>query len=538
MNARSCRTSDIDQCRTERGLLRFITAGSVDDGKSTLIGRLLFDSKGIFADQLDAISRAKHKRTVGDTVDLSLLTDGLEAEREQGITIDVAYRYFATPKRKFIIADTPGHEQYTRNMVTGASTADAVIILIDVSKVKLGDDGSVELLTQTKRHSTIAHLLRRAHSSQRPSRPRDEPGKLRAVGKVEHGLGWRPRRGSGRRLRRQPARLQDGSHHARGHHHRDHLAAGPTPRTLENIDRRTPGPATWPSSASCPLADRDPLPRPSGRPRHAPQAGERSRPATKTAGPTPHGIASGGRWVGAPAPPTSRSRSPARRSASRSRPTTHAATDTRTVRPPAPAVGPAPGRVEPRSGTASPTAADPPPRPGPRRAASILPLAHTTPAGASSPEGPPAPRPAAPRHARPWAPSPPSPAPTPRNRPPATAPPRREGRLRLPPSRSGSDPVAPAAAGGPPGPSSACRPDRSGSGGPSRESWVSTVDRGARRRRPARASDHEDSRSRSRRSAVVALEAARRPGTGQPPGCPPPSRRPPWGRSISARGPR
>ncbi|HJV74358.1 MAG TPA: GTP-binding protein [Noviherbaspirillum sp.] len=149
--------------RTERGLLRFITAGSVDDGKSTLIGRLLFDSKGIFADQLDAISRAKHKRTVGDTVDLSLLTDGLEAEREQGITIDVAYRYFATPKRKFIIADTPGHEQYTRNMVTGASTADAVIILVDVSKVKLGEDGSVELLTQTKRHSTIAHLLRIEH---------------------------------------------------------------------------------------------------------------------------------------------------------------------------------------------------------------------------------------------------------------------------------------------------------------------------------------------------------------------------------------
>jgi sulfate adenylyltransferase subunit 1 len=151
------------QQSAERGLLRFITAGSVDDGKSTLIGRLLFDSKGIFADQLDAMSRAKHKRTVGDTIDLSLLTDGLEAEREQGITIDVAYRYFATPKRKFIIADTPGHEQYTRNMVTGASTADAVIILVDVSKVKLGDDGSVELLIQTKRHSTIAHLLQIEH---------------------------------------------------------------------------------------------------------------------------------------------------------------------------------------------------------------------------------------------------------------------------------------------------------------------------------------------------------------------------------------
>jgi sulfate adenylyltransferase subunit 1 len=147
----------------QSGLLRFITAGSVDDGKSTLIGRLLFDSKGIFADQLDAMSRSKHKRTVGDTVDLSLLTDGLEAEREQGITIDVAYRYFATPKRKFIIADTPGHEQYTRNMVTGASTADAVIILVDVSKVKLREDGGVDLLIQTKRHSTIAHLLQIEH---------------------------------------------------------------------------------------------------------------------------------------------------------------------------------------------------------------------------------------------------------------------------------------------------------------------------------------------------------------------------------------
>jgi sulfate adenylyltransferase subunit 1 len=149
--------------RNERGLLRFITAGSVDDGKSTLIGRLLFDSKGIFADQLDSISRSKHKRTVGDTIDLSLLTDGLEAEREQGITIDVAYRYFATPKRKFIIADAPGHEQYTRNMVTGASTADAVVILIDVSKVKFDDKGNAELLIQTKRHSTIAHLLQIEH---------------------------------------------------------------------------------------------------------------------------------------------------------------------------------------------------------------------------------------------------------------------------------------------------------------------------------------------------------------------------------------
>jgi sulfate adenylyltransferase subunit 1 len=163
MNALATQAPATPAEKTERGLLRFITAGSVDDGKSTLIGRLLFDSKGIFADQLDAMSRARHKRTVGDAIDLSLLTDGLEAEREQGITIDVAYRYFATPKRKFIIADTPGHEQYTRNMVTGASTADAVIILIDVSKVKLGDDGSVDLLIQTKRHSTIAHLLQIEH---------------------------------------------------------------------------------------------------------------------------------------------------------------------------------------------------------------------------------------------------------------------------------------------------------------------------------------------------------------------------------------
>ena len=113
----------LQELTKERGLLRFITAGSVDDGKSTLIGRLLFDSKGIFADQLDAISQARHRRTIGDAIDLSLLTDGLEAEREQGITIDVAYRYFATPRRKFIIADTPGHEQYTRNMARSTATA-------------------------------------------------------------------------------------------------------------------------------------------------------------------------------------------------------------------------------------------------------------------------------------------------------------------------------------------------------------------------------------------------------------------------------
>ena len=144
------------------GVLRFITAGSVDDGKSTLIGRLLYDSKAVLSDQLSALSRAKNKRTVGDEIDLSLLTDGLEAEREQGITIDVAYRYFATAKRKFIIADTPGHEQYTRNMVTGASTAHAAIILIDATRVTF-DHGVAQLLPQTKRHSAIVNLLGLQH---------------------------------------------------------------------------------------------------------------------------------------------------------------------------------------------------------------------------------------------------------------------------------------------------------------------------------------------------------------------------------------
>ena len=134
-------------------LLRFTTAGSVDDGKSTLIGRLLYDSKSIFEDQLDSIEESSKKR--GDeNVNLALLTDGLKAEREQGITIDVAYRYFATPKRKFIIADTPGHVQYTRNMVTGASTANLAIILVDARK------GVIE---QTKRHSFIADLLKIQH---------------------------------------------------------------------------------------------------------------------------------------------------------------------------------------------------------------------------------------------------------------------------------------------------------------------------------------------------------------------------------------
>ncbi len=134
-------------------LLRFTTAGSVDDGKSTLIGRLLYDSKTIFEDQLEMVQQASTRKGL-DHVDLSLLTDGLRSEREQGITIDVAYRYFATPKRKFIIADTPGHIQYTRNMVTGASTANLALILIDARK---------GLIEQTSRHSFIASLLRIPH---------------------------------------------------------------------------------------------------------------------------------------------------------------------------------------------------------------------------------------------------------------------------------------------------------------------------------------------------------------------------------------
>lgn len=136
--------------------LKLITAGSVDDGKSTLIGRLLYDSKTLTHDQLASID------SDSDTPDFASLTDGLSAEREQGITIDVAYRYFATPKRKFILADTPGHEQYTRNMVTGASTADAAIILIDATRVQYHDHGA-QLLPQTKRHSAILKLLNVRH---------------------------------------------------------------------------------------------------------------------------------------------------------------------------------------------------------------------------------------------------------------------------------------------------------------------------------------------------------------------------------------
>src|SRR5215831_17744765 len=131
--------------------LRFLTCGSVDDGKSTLIGRLLYDTKLILEDQLVTLERDSRKHgTTGDDIDFALLVDGLEAEREQGITIDVAYRFFATPNRAFIVADTPGHEQYTRNMATGASNADLAVILIDARK---------GVLTQTRRHSYICSLL-------------------------------------------------------------------------------------------------------------------------------------------------------------------------------------------------------------------------------------------------------------------------------------------------------------------------------------------------------------------------------------------
>ena len=140
----------VELATARKDILRIATAGSVDDGKSTLIGRLLYDSKAIFEDQYEAVARASK----GDHVDLALLTDGLRAEREQGITIDVAYRYFSTPRRTFILADTPGHVQYTRNMVTGASTADLAIVLVDARK---------GMLEQSRRHAFLASLLRVPH---------------------------------------------------------------------------------------------------------------------------------------------------------------------------------------------------------------------------------------------------------------------------------------------------------------------------------------------------------------------------------------
>ncbi|HSC64554.1 MAG TPA: GTP-binding protein [Caldimonas sp.] len=150
---------DDDPAPSARRPLRFLTAGSVDDGKSTLIGRLLLDGRAILADQLDALEA---KAGGGQPIDLALLTDGLEAEREQGITIDVAYRYFATRERKFIIADAPGHEQYTRNMVTAAAGSDAAVVLVDATKLDLAAT-PLQLLPQTRRHALLAQLLRVPH---------------------------------------------------------------------------------------------------------------------------------------------------------------------------------------------------------------------------------------------------------------------------------------------------------------------------------------------------------------------------------------
>ena len=143
--------SDFFEQQRHQDLLRFITCGNVDDGKSTLIGRLLWESRQVFDDQLrDLQADSKRHGTQGNDLDFALLVDGLSAEREQGITIDVAYRFFSTPRRKFIVADTPGHEQYTRNMVTGASTADVAVLLIDARR---------GVLTQTRRHAYLASLL-------------------------------------------------------------------------------------------------------------------------------------------------------------------------------------------------------------------------------------------------------------------------------------------------------------------------------------------------------------------------------------------
>src|ERR1700684_1669828 len=151
MNAPTTELQAFLAAQEKKTLLRFLTCGSVDDGKSTLIGRLLYDTKLLFEDTLASLEKDSRKfGTTGEDIDFALLVDGLEAEREQGITIDVAYRFFATDKRKFIVADTPGHEQYTRNMITGASTADVAIILIDARK---------GILTQTRRHSYLASLI-------------------------------------------------------------------------------------------------------------------------------------------------------------------------------------------------------------------------------------------------------------------------------------------------------------------------------------------------------------------------------------------
>ena len=164
----SLRAREYLAAQEKKSLLRFLTCGSVDDGKSTLIGRLLYDSKLLFEDHLAALEKDSKKHgTTGGDIDFALLVDGLEAEREQGITIDVAYRFFATDRRKFIVADTPGHEQYTRNMATGASNSELAVILIDARK---------GVLTQTRRHAYIASLL--GHPPRRAGRQQDRPGRF------------------------------------------------------------------------------------------------------------------------------------------------------------------------------------------------------------------------------------------------------------------------------------------------------------------------------------------------------------------------
>lgn len=180
----STKTSAIDAVDAgATSLLRFATAGSVDDGKSTLVGLLLHDSKSVLTDQLEAVEHASRNRGQ-EAPDLALLTDGLRAEREQGITIDVAYRYFATPRRRFILADTPGHVQYTRNMVTGASTAELAVVLVDAR------NGVVEQTRRRRRGRRPA-----ARPACRPGRQQDGPGRLRRAGLRRHRRGVHDVRG-------------------------------------------------------------------------------------------------------------------------------------------------------------------------------------------------------------------------------------------------------------------------------------------------------------------------------------------------------
>ena len=272
-------------------LLRFATAGSVDDGKSTLIGRLLYDSKSLFSDQLAAVEQVSRDRG-NDYTDLALLTDGLRAEREQGITIDVAYRYFATPRRKFIIADTPGHIQYTRNMVTGASTADVALILLDARK------GITE---QSRRHAFLATLLGVPHLivcvnkmdlveySEAPVRR--DPGRVRGVrhppAGPRHDL--RPDLGAAGRQRRRPlgehavVRGRDAAQppRAAARRERPQLRRRAVPRPVRGPAAEQGGPrlprlrrAPSPPACSSPATSCGRCPAASSRPSH------RSRPPT------------------------------------------------------------------------------------------------------------------------------------------------------------------------------------------------------------------------------------------------------------------